>query len=135
MVKHKVDGCITTIERKPGYFVITTKLYLDKSDINIIKEAYDVLSSKMHKFLNKERCILNSFVYERDNYGKIYRIDAVTQSIVRMKDYKMKIAVVSRQQSVMKAIKEYIRNKITATDKIAIKESEVKRFRKRLQNL
>ena len=114
MVKHKVDGCKTTIKRGPGCFFIQTKLKLTDNEIKITEKENEMLPNEVRRELHSyirtkgERIVSKIFGGKFDNNRTTEKYVAI-ESIVRTTDYNLRLSIVNNQQRHMKRVKEVLK--------------------------
>ena len=111
MVKRKVYGCKTTIKRGSGCFLIQTKLQLTDNEIEITEKEKEVLPSevrrKLHSYIKtKGEQLVSKIVGGKFNGNKTIEKYIAIETIVRIKDYNLRLSIVNNQQMHMRKIKE-----------------------------
>lgn len=113
MAKHKIDGCKTTIKRGSGCFLIQTKLQLTDNEIETTEKEKEVLPSEVRRVLRsyiktKGEQIVSKIVGGKFNGNRIIEKYIAIETIVRIKDYNLRLSIVNNQQRHMKRIKEIL---------------------------
>lgn len=111
MVKHKVDGCKTIIKRGSGCFLIQTKLQLTDNEIKDTEKEKEVLPSevrrKLHSYIStKGEQLVSKIVGGKFNGNRTIEKYIAIETVVRIKDYNLRLSIVNNQQRHMKRIKE-----------------------------
>ena len=114
MVKRKVDGCKTTIKRGSGCFLIQTKLQLTDNEIEITEKEKEVLPSevrrKLHSYIKtKGEQLVSKIVGGKFNGNRTIEKYIAIETVVRIKDYNLRLSIVNNQQRHMKRIKETLK--------------------------
>ena len=114
MVKRKVDGCKTTIKRGSNCFIIRTKLQLTDNEIKITEKENHILPNEVHRELHSyirikgEQLVSKIVGGKFDNNRTIEKYIAI-ETVVRIKDYNLRLSIVNNQQRHMKRIKEILK--------------------------
>lgn len=114
MVKRKVDGCKTTIKRGSGCFLIQTKLQLNNNETKITEKSIRILPNEVHRELHSyirtkgEQLVSKIVGGKFDNNRTIEKYIAI-ETVVRIKDYNLRLSIVNNQQRHMKRIKEILK--------------------------
>lgn len=114
MVKRKIDGCKTTIKREPGCFLIQTKLQLTDNEIEITEKEKEVLPIEVRRKLysyirTKGERIVSKIVGGKFNGNRIIEKYIAIETIVRIKDYNLRLSIVNNQQRHMRKVKEVLK--------------------------
>lgn len=114
MVKRKVEGCKTTIKRGSGCFLIQTKLQLTYNEIEITKKEKEVLPNevrrKLHSYISiKGEQLVSKIVGGKFNGNRTIEKYIAIETVVRIKDYNLRLSIVNNQQRHMKRIKEILK--------------------------
>lgn len=114
MAKHKIDGCKTTIKRGSGCFLIQTKLQLTDNEIEITEKEKEVLSSKVRRVLHsyvrtKGEQLVLKIVGSKFNGNRIIEKYIAIETIVKIKDYNLRLSIVNNQQKHMRKVKEVLK--------------------------
>ena len=113
MAKRKVDGCFTTIKRVSGCFLIQTKLQLTDKEIESTEKESEVLPNEVRRELHsykrtKGERIVSKIFGGKFNGNKTTEKYVAIETIVRIKDYNLRLSIVNNQQRHMKRIKEIL---------------------------
>jgi len=114
MAKHKIDGCKTTIKRGSGCFLIQTKLQLTDNEIEITEKEKEVLPievrRKLHSYIRtKGEQLVSKIVGGKFNGNRIIEKYISIETIVRIKDYNLRLSIVNNQQRHMRKVKEVLK--------------------------
>lgn len=114
MVNRKVDGCTTTIKRGSGCFLIQTKLQLTDNEIEITEKEKEVLPNKVRRVLHsyvrtKGEQLVSKIVGGKFNGNRIIEKYIAIETIVRIKDYNLRLSIVNNQQRHMRKVKEVLK--------------------------
>lgn len=114
MAKHKIDGCKTTIKRGPGCFLIQTKLQLTDNEIEITEKEKEVLPIEVRRKLysyikTKGEQLVSKIVGSKFNGNRIIGKYIAIETIVRIKDYNLRLSIVNNQQRHMRKVKEVLK--------------------------
>lgn len=114
MAKRKVDGCKTTIKRGSGCFLIQTKLQLNDNEIEITEKSISVLPIEVRRELNsyirtKGEQLVSKIVGGKFDNNRATEKYVAIETVVRTKDYNLRLSIVNNQQRHMKRIKEVLK--------------------------
>lgn len=114
MAKRKIDGCKTTIKRGPGCFLIQTKLQLTDNEIEITEKEKEVLPSEVRRKLysyikTKGEVLASKIIGGKFNGNRTIEKYIAIETVVRIKDYNLRLSIVNNQQRHMKRIKEILK--------------------------
>ena len=114
MVKRKVDGCKTTIKRGSGCFLIQTKLQLTDNEIEITEKEKEVLPNKvrrkLHSYIStKGEQLVSKIVGGKFNGNRTIEKYIAIETVVRIKDYNLRLSIINNQQRHMRKVKEILK--------------------------